>query len=211
MQRARLHARAGRRPADRRARRRRTRDHHRHLFTGARAFRQRQSGARGCHLLSARLAPPVRAFLAEPRFAVLGTIREDGTPQLTVIWYELQRDLLLFNTRVGREKERNIARDRRVSVCVEDGYRFVTLEGRVSKQVDDIAAARADILRLGVRYDGPVEARRQYDALWSRQLRITYHMTIEGVHTVGFDEPRLSVSGARDGDRAHRASRRRPG
>jgi hypothetical protein len=94
----------------------------------------------------------------------------------------------VINTRVGREKQRNVMRDIRVSLCVEDGYRAVTIDGRVIDVVQDQAAARADILALGVRYDGEAEARRQYEERWSRQRRVTYYITIERVHAVGFDE-----------------------
>ena len=130
----------------------------------------------------------MRAFLDAPRFAVLGTVRPDGSPQLTVIWYALRGDRVMINTRVGREKQRNVARDARVSLCVEDGYRAVTIDGRVVDATLDQAVARADILALGVRYDGEAEARRQYEAKWARQVRVTYYVSIDRVHAVGFDE-----------------------
>jgi hypothetical protein len=38
----------------------------------------------------ARLTPEVRAVLAERRFAVVASIRADGLPHQTVMWYELQ-------------------------------------------------------------------------------------------------------------------------
>lgn len=118
---------------------------------------------------------------------MLGTVRSDGSPQLTVIWYEVRGDCFVFNTKVGREKERNVRRDPRVSLCVEDGYRAVTLDGHIDHEVDDQAITRADILRIGVRYDGELEARRQYDTLWARQRRVTYHVAIDRVYAVGLD------------------------
>ena len=75
------------------------------------------------------LSDKARAFLAETRFAVLATINPNGTPQLTTMWYELQGDEIMMNTRVGRAKEQNLRRDPRISICVEDGYRYVTLSG----------------------------------------------------------------------------------
>ena len=38
----------------------------------------------------------VRAFLEEKRFAVLATIKRDGSPQQTVMWYELQGDQIMM-------------------------------------------------------------------------------------------------------------------
>jgi predicted pyridoxine 5'-phosphate oxidase superfamily flavin-nucleotide-binding protein len=36
------------------------------------------------------LSERARAYLKEVRFAVLGTINRDGTPQLTTMWYLLE-------------------------------------------------------------------------------------------------------------------------
>ena len=132
------------------------------------------------------LTDELREFLLAPRFAVLATVGPDGAPRQTVIWYELQGDRILFNTKRGRGKERDLARDRRVSLCVEDGYRFVSIEGTVVEEIRGQDVAKADILRLGVRYDGPAEADRQWRESWSKQQRVTYLMTIERVHSPGF-------------------------
>src|SRR5437762_11851047 len=71
----------------------------------------------------------VRAFLAEPRFAVMATINRSGTPQLTVMWYALlaDEDVVVLNATRGLLKERNLRRDPRRSLCIEDGMRYVTL------------------------------------------------------------------------------------
>src|SRR2546421_483383 len=75
-----------------------------------------------------KLSEKAHAYLQEKRFAVLATLNEDGTPQLTTMWYLLEDDgTILMNTKVGRAKERNMRRDPRISVCVEDGYIAVTL------------------------------------------------------------------------------------
>ena len=72
------------------------------------------------------LSDKAREFLNEKRFAVLATINKDGTPQQTVMWYELQGDEVMMNTAQGRLKDRTLARDPRTSICIEDGQRFVT-------------------------------------------------------------------------------------
>jgi PPOX class probable F420-dependent enzyme len=107
------------------------------------------------------LSAEVRAFLDAPRLAVLATVNPDGSPHQTVVWYELQGDGILLNTRRGRKKQRNLARDPRVSLCVEDGERFITLIGRVVAMIDEQSVAREDILRLGIRYDGPAVVPRR--------------------------------------------------
>ncbi|HEY7833536.1 MAG TPA: PPOX class F420-dependent oxidoreductase [Ktedonobacterales bacterium] len=125
------------------------------------------------------LSGEIRAFLAERRFAVLATMNPDGTPQQTVVWYELQGDEIMMNTAAGRLKDKNLRRDPRISICVEDEYRFVTITGRAQLN-DDQAVAQADIERLAVRYDGAESARQQMER-FSKQQRVTIRLPIEKV------------------------------
>ena len=69
-----------------------------------------------------QLSEDVRTFLEEARFAVLGTVNANGSPQQTVMWYELRGDIVMMNTLRGRKKDRNLLRDPRASLCVEDGF-----------------------------------------------------------------------------------------
>src|SRR5436305_64668 len=93
-------------------------------------------------------------FLNEHRFAVLATINPDGTPQQTVVWYELRGDTILMNTRAGRAKERNLLRDPRVSFCVADAYRALTLSGSATLDYEP-ATAQATIRTLAILNHGP--------------------------------------------------------
>lgn len=127
-----------------------------------------------------QLQENVRAFLKEPRFGVLATINEDGTPQQSVIWYDLHGDDILMNTRAGRVKERNLRRDARASLCVLDGYRYVTVEGAV-ELIDDQTTAQADIRQLAIRYDGEESGNKQAEETFSKQQRVTIHLKINKV------------------------------
>jgi len=62
-----------------------------------------------------KLDAAVRAFLDAPRVAVLGTLNLDGSPQLSVIWYERRGDEVVVNTTAPRVKARNMTRDPRAS------------------------------------------------------------------------------------------------
>jgi PPOX class probable F420-dependent enzyme len=130
------------------------------------------------------LSPVVRAFLAEPRFAVLATINGDGSPQQTVMWYDLEGDAILMNTAEGRIKAGNLRRDARVSICVEDGYRYVTITGRACL-IEDQERAQADIVRLAMRYHGEERARSIAEQ-FRGQRRITILVPIERVSAHGF-------------------------
>lgn len=133
------------------------------------------------------LTDAVRAFLQEKRFAVLATINPDGSPQQTIMWYELQGDEILMNTRDGRVKSGNFRRDPRASICVEDGYRGVTIQG-TARLVEDPQTAQADIRRLAVLNHGPEEGNAMADSSFAKQRRITIRLPIEHVIPHGFDE-----------------------
>jgi PPOX class probable F420-dependent enzyme len=126
------------------------------------------------------LSEKARALLQERRFAVLGTINKDGSPQLTTMWYLLDGDVILMNTKAGRTKERNMRRDPRISVCIEDGYSYVTISGTV-EMVDDPQVAQRDIYRLAVRYNGEEEAKRQMEEQFSKETRVTLHLKLEHI------------------------------
>jgi PPOX class probable F420-dependent enzyme len=133
-----------------------------------------------------QLSAHMRAFLEEPRFAVTATINPDGTPQQTVLWYELQGDELMMNTANGRIKVRNLQRDPRMSFCIEDGYRYLTLTGTVTLIFDPVVA-QADIAALARRYREPEQAESMI-AQFRQQERVTLRMAINAVVANGFDQ-----------------------
>src|SRR5690349_4562797 len=110
--------------------------------------------------MASMLSEKARAFLQERRFAVLGTINSDGSPQLTTMWYLLEDDTIVMNTKAGRVKDRNIRRHPRISICVPDGYSYVSISG-TAEIIDDAKTAQHDIYRLAARYDGEEAANRQ--------------------------------------------------
>jgi PPOX class probable F420-dependent enzyme len=128
-----------------------------------------------------------RNFLDEKRFAVLATIDEDGVPQQTVMWYELRGDTIAMNTKAGRAKDRFLRRDPRASICVEDGERYVTIAGRIT-MIEDESVAQEDIRRLAIRYDGAEEGNRQAREIFSKQQRITLHLSMDKLITRGLGE-----------------------
>lgn len=102
------------------------------------------------------------AFLRSPvRPALLATTRPDGRPHLAPVWYDVDDEgALVFNTGAESVKGRNIRRDSRVSLCVQDErppFAFVTVSGRAVWS-DDVAAVRPWATRIGGRYMGPDRA-----------------------------------------------------
>jgi PPOX class probable F420-dependent enzyme len=133
------------------------------------------------------LSDAARAFLSEKRFAVLATISRDGLPHQTVMWYELRGDDIIMNTAAGRVKDTHLRREIRVSICVEDSYRYVTISGDVQIN-EDQAVAQDDIRRLAIRYHGEVDGERQAQEMFRKQHRITLRLPVQQVIEHGFDQ-----------------------
>jgi PPOX class probable F420-dependent enzyme len=131
------------------------------------------------------LSSDVRAFVDEPRFGVLATINADGSPQQTVMWYQLRGDTVMMNTKRGRKKDRNLLRDNRASLCIEDGQRYVTFDGTIT-MVEDQEVAQADIAALARRYESPEDAERMIRDDFGPQQRVTLILNVSRVEAHGF-------------------------
>ncbi|MEU5378838.1 PPOX class F420-dependent oxidoreductase [Streptomyces sp. NPDC005968] len=102
-----------------------------------------------------------RAFVSDgTRTGKLSTVRADGSPHVAPIWFLLDGDDLVFNTGKETVKGRNLARDGRVALCVDDDrppYAFVVLQGR-ARLSEDLDELRRWAARIGARYMGEERA-----------------------------------------------------
>jgi PPOX class probable F420-dependent enzyme len=83
--------------------------------------------------MSTAIPDDVRALLSEPIFFHAATTNPDGSPQVSVIWADLDGDLLRFSTAEGRAKPRNLRRDPRIAISFtvpDSAYRNIVLHGR---------------------------------------------------------------------------------
>lgn len=107
----------------------------------------------------------VASYLASARTAVLVTIGPDGVPDPVGMWFVMDGQDLLMRTYAKSQKVRNLERDPRVSVLVEDGetydtLRGVQLSGRVamSRDVDEVLGVVAG---LAAKYQGVTDLDRE--------------------------------------------------
>lgn len=73
-------------------------------------------------------------------FAQLATLMPDGSPQVTPVWFDLEGDLVRINSAKGRQKDLNMRREPRVSLCLmdpENPYRYLELRGRVVRITEE--------------------------------------------------------------------------
>ncbi|MFI6088205.1 PPOX class F420-dependent oxidoreductase [Streptomyces sp. NPDC051218] len=102
-----------------------------------------------------------RAFISQgTRTGKLSTVRADGSPHIAPIWFLLDGEELVFNTGAETVKGRNLARDGRVALCVDDDrppFAFVVIQGQ-ARLIDDLDKVRHWAGRLGARYMGESRA-----------------------------------------------------
>lgn len=82
-------------------------------------------------------------------FAHLATVGSDGAPQVTPVWVDYDGTYVRFNTARGRVKARNLARNPRVALAIQDPdnpYRYVQIRGRVAESTEVGADAHIDSL-----------------------------------------------------------------
>ncbi|MFG2888686.1 PPOX class F420-dependent oxidoreductase [Streptomyces sp. NPDC048248] len=100
-------------------------------------------------------------FVSEgTRTGKLSTVQADGSPHIAPVWFVMDGDELVFNTGKETVKGRNLARDHRVAVCVDDErppFSFVVLHGRAEIS-EDPAALRHWATRIAARYMGEEQA-----------------------------------------------------
>jgi PPOX class probable F420-dependent enzyme len=103
----------------------------------------------------------IKAFLTHgTRTGKLATVRKNGRAHVAPIWFVLDGDDLIFNTWHSSVKAKNMRRDPRVSLSVDDEtapYAFVIIEGTVTLS-DDLAESLKWATQIGSRYMGEDQA-----------------------------------------------------
>ncbi len=121
-------------------------------------------------------------LLEKPAFGNLGTLMRDGSPQVTPVWVDYDGKHVRFNSARGRVKDKNIRRDPRVSISLQDPanpYRYLEIRGRVIEITEK--GADDHINKLSQKYLGkPVYPYRQ-----PGEVRVLYTVEAEKVSSMG--------------------------
>lgn len=81
-----------------------------------------------------------RDLLERPVFAHLATVRPDGAPMSSVMWFDWDGELIRFTHTRKRQKFRNLEHEPRVALSMhdpDDAYRFLEVRGEVAEIVPD--------------------------------------------------------------------------
>ena len=125
----------------------------------------------------------VKSFLAESRNATMATIRANGTPQLTPVWFVWDGEHFIISITTERAKYKNLVRDTRMSLCIDDvtGFGYVTAEGKAEIREQDIWE---DTRKILVKYQGE-KGGAEYLERMKTEPRVLVVMKPTRMETVG--------------------------
>ena len=69
------------------------------------------------------------AFIEERKSLQVATLNRDRTPHLTTLWFAIVDGALVFETFTKSQKVKNLQRDPRIAVLLEDGTEYAELRG----------------------------------------------------------------------------------
>lgn len=115
-------------------------------------------------------------------FANVATVKADGSPQVTPVWFDTTGDKIRVNTAKGRVKARTMKEGAKVALAIMDPdnpYRYMQLRGTVTRVTAEGADAHID--SLAKKYLG----KDKYPFRQPGEERIMFEITPEAVQTMG--------------------------
>ena len=82
-------------------------------------------------------------------FAHLATLMPDGRPQVSPVWFDLDGDYFRVNSAKGRVKDKNMRRDKKVALSIQDpdnAYRHMDVQGEIVEITENGADAHINSL-----------------------------------------------------------------
>ena len=111
--------------------------------------------------MPAKLTEKAVKLVEGKNFAFLAITLPDGSPHVAPVWIDHDGDILLVNTAMGRVKQRQATKGKRVSLAISDQsnmYDKVLIFGRVAEQSPEGAEAHID--KLADKYTGAKKYQR---------------------------------------------------
>jgi PPOX class probable F420-dependent enzyme len=115
-------------------------------------------------------------------FAGLATLMPDGSPQVTPVWIDYDGENVVFNTAVGRQKDKNLQADGRVSLEIVDPdnpYRYLEVRGKVVERTT--SGADDHINKMAKKYIG----KDVYPFRQPGEVRVIYKIKPEHTTSMG--------------------------
>jgi PPOX class probable F420-dependent enzyme len=119
-------------------------------------------------------------LLQKPTFAHFATVRPDGAPQSSVMWFDWDGSRIRMTHTRTRQKFANLSAEPRVALSImdpSDGYRFLEVRGAVEKIDDDPGGEFYRSLQQRYGLDFPV---RDADVRVIITIRPERYVAVEG-------------------------------
>jgi PPOX class probable F420-dependent enzyme len=127
----------------------------------------------------AEIPSKFRDLFEKKSFASLATLMPDGRPQVTPVWVDFDGQNVVINSAKGRQKDRNMRREPRVSMSIpdpENPYRYLEIRGTVVEVTEQGADDHID--RMAKKYLG----KDKYPFRTPTEVRVLYKVRPDHVH-----------------------------
>jgi PPOX class probable F420-dependent enzyme len=132
--------------------------------------------------MAATIPEQFKDLFTKVAFAHLATLMTDGSPQVTPVWVDYDGAYVRVNSAKGRVKDKNMRRDRRVALSIQDPdnpYRYLAIQGDVVEITEEGADAHIDA--LAKKYLG----KERYPFRSPGEVRVIYKIRPNKVSTSG--------------------------
>jgi len=133
-------------------------------------------------MMAATIPEQFKDLFTKVAFAHLATLMSDGSPQVTPVWVDYDGAYVRVNSAKGRVKDKNMRRDRRVALSIQDPdnpYRYLAIQGDVVEITENGADAHIDA--LAKKYLG----KERYPFRSPGEVRVIYKIRPNKVSTSG--------------------------
>ncbi len=128
--------------------------------------------------MAVSLPENLRDLFTRPIACSLATVMPDGQPQVTPVWFDFDGEHIIVNTARGRQKDRNMRRDAKVTVLIidpENQYHWAEVRGVIAEATEE--GAHDVIKKLALKYRG----REEYE-LAEGEVRVTYKIAMQKIN-----------------------------
>lgn len=132
--------------------------------------------------MSTEIEGRAEELLKAKNFCQVATLRSDGSVHLVPVWVDVQDGRPVLNTAEGRAWPRNLQRDPRVTLSIqnmENPYEYVMIRGRLAERTTDGADEHID--EMAKKYLG----QDSYPYRQPGEQRLIIRIEPEHVHVYG--------------------------